>query len=127
MVMMIWTCVVTALRWRVSRVSLGQARAARAMLACGHGSCGYLSQARARASVAPLAARPLRSAAPETAVFSRCGDSLAPQNRVTQGRHHRDGAKCATAAKLTFWGRGRHVKMGSVCFQLNRNLWRCGL
>ena len=90
MVMMIWTCVVTALRWRVSRVSLGQARAARAMLACGHGSCGYLSQARARASVAP-AARPLRPLHRKQLCLAAAGTHW-PRKPGNAGRHHRDGA-----------------------------------
>ena len=108
---------------RFSRVSRPGARGGCAMLACDQGSCEHLSQARARASVAPRAATPLRCAAPETAVFSRYGDSQARVSRVTQGRYHCNGAKCELAAKLTSGGRGRHVKMGSVCFQLNRNLW----
>ena len=70
MVMMIWTCAARRFaRWFLPaglggrseaerrRASLCQARAsADAMQGCGQGSCGHLSQARARASVAPRAA-----------------------------------------------------------------------
>ena len=107
MVVMIWTCAVTALRWRVSRVSLGQERAAaNAMLACGQGSCGHISRARARASLAPRAANRCvgrcsgkqlgaRAGAAPTTRFLPCCAALAPPRR-----------RGTRASKGRVWGRG---------------------
>ena len=82
----------------VSRMSRGQARDA--------GMRSGLVRAHlpgARACIGCASRRdPLRGAAPETAVLGRYGESLAPDFRVTQGRYHPDGAKCESAAKLSF-------------------------